>query len=332
MTVDQKMAPLPRNRLEPSPPFTYVGADCVGPFVVTEGRKQIKRYGVLFTCMASRAVHIEMVQDLSSDSYINALRCLFAIRGPAKTVYSDNGTNFVGASNELSNALQHVKSDEVRQFLLSNKCDFVFNIPGASHMGGWWERQIRTVRSILTFALDKSDGRLNSNSLRTFLYEVMAIVNSRPISTEGLYDPTTDPLSPNQILTKKTAILTQPGEFQEDDLYSSKMWRRVQSMAQMFWKRWRAEYLTSLQKKSKWEIKRPNLKVGDIVMLKEDDLLRSNWRLACVDRAYESKDGLVRKLRLRIGSSDDNTRSKKLLIERPVHKVVLLHRYKGSVP
>ena len=139
------MADLPEDRLEPAPPFTYCAVDYFGPFFVKEARKSHKRYGVLFTCMASRAIHIEVANTLTTDSFINALRRFLAIRGPIRQLRSDQGTNFVGARNELRNALSELDKDHIKQFLLRQNCDFIefkMNVPSASHMGGVWERQI----------------------------------------------------------------------------------------------------------------------------------------------------------------------------------------------
>ncbi|KAK0148472.1 hypothetical protein N1851_011196 [Merluccius polli] len=98
---EQKMADLPPERMEATPPFTYSGMDCFGPFYVKDGRKELKRYGLLFTCMCSRAIHIEVLDDLSTDAFLNALRCFIAIRGNVSQLQSDQGTNFVGARNEF---------------------------------------------------------------------------------------------------------------------------------------------------------------------------------------------------------------------------------------
>ena len=88
------MSDLPIERLTPSPPFTYVGADCFGPFLVRDNRKELKRYGVLFTCMASRAIHLEVLDDMTSDDVVNAVRRLVAIRGPIRPLRSDQGSKF----------------------------------------------------------------------------------------------------------------------------------------------------------------------------------------------------------------------------------------------
>lgn len=111
------MSDLPAERLEPSPPFTYCGMDCFGPFVTTEGRKQHKRYGLLFTCFCSRAIHIELLEDLSTDTFINALRCFISIRGEIRQIHCDQGTNFVGAKNEFKTALSELDTQRLSAYL-----------------------------------------------------------------------------------------------------------------------------------------------------------------------------------------------------------------------
>lgn len=326
-TEVQRMGDLPPERLEATPPFTYCGIDCFGPFNIKEGRKDLKRYGLLLTCLCSRAVHIEVLDDLSTDAFINSLRAFIAIRGPVRQLRSDQGTNFVGARRELLEALKDMDQECLKQL----GCEFVMNVPGASHMGGAWERQIRTIRSVLTSILDQSSHRLDSSSLRTYLYEVMAIVNSRPLTTEFLNDPLGPlPLTPNHILTMKSSvILPPPGQFEREDLYLRKRWRRVQYLANEFWSRWKKEYLLNLQHRQKWHKIRRNARIGDIVILKEETTPRNQWKLAKVTEVYPGEDECVRKVKLLIGdpmldAKGRRTSAKAIYLERPIHKTVTL--------
>ena len=150
---EQKMACLPDDRLNPAPPFSYSAVDFFGPFIVRERRSNVKRYGVLFTCMGSRSVHLETANSLDSSSFINALSRFMNRRGAVRQLRCDQGTNFIGARNELKTALSEMSQDYVQEYLLSNKCEWIpfkFNAPHCSHMGGPWERLIRTVRNAQT--------------------------------------------------------------------------------------------------------------------------------------------------------------------------------------
>ena len=328
-TEGQKMANLPKDRVESAPPFTYCGMDCLGPFTIKEGRRELKKYAVIFTCMSSRAVHIEHLDDMTTDAFINALRCFTAIRGPVQQLRSDQGSNFVGARNELANATKELDKDRIQTYLTTNRCEFVTNVPCSSHWGGVWERQIRTTRSILNTILNDYKGRLDTSSLRTFLYEVMAIVNSRPLTYQCLNDPKSlEPLTPNHLLTMKSkTLLPPPGNFVKEEVYARKRWRRVQFLAEQFWSRWRKEYLINLSLRQKWFLPKRNLKIGDVVIV-QDEVPRNEWPLGMVVETSTNQEGLVRavKVKVKLGSKNpqkgsDTTCS---VVERPVQKVVLL--------
>lgn len=327
---EQRMADLPSERVDPSPPFTYCGMDCFGPFFTKQGRKVNKRYGLLFTCLCCRAIHIEMVNDMSADAFINGLRCFVSIRGAVRQIRCDQGSNFVGAKNEMYNALKQMDVNHLTAFLAERQCDFIMNAPHSSHVGGVWERQIRTVRNVLRSTLSLSPGRLDDACLRTLFYEAMSIVNSRPLTVDNLNDPNgPEPLTPNHLLTMKpTGALPPPGTFIREDMYARKRWRHIQYLAEQFWNRWRREYLSNIATRQRWHISRRNLKVGDIVIERMDDLPRNEWRLARVEETVADKDGLVRKVKIRLGDQkmkrEGQCSGKPSIVERPIQKLILL--------
>ena len=327
---DQKMADLPQERLEPAAPFTYSGMDLFGPFHIKQNRKELKRWGCVFTCLASWAIHIEVTPSLSTDAFINALRRFTSLRGSVQQLRCDQGTNFVGANRELTQALQEIDEDRVRRYFADRGCDFSFNPPHASHMGGVWERQIRTVRSILASLLAEHGTLLDDDSLRTLMAETTAVVNSRPLTTDTLNDPTSlMPLTPNHLLTGKSSVLLPPpGNFQKPDLYSRKHWRRVQYLANLFWSRWRQEYVQQLQHRQRWSHPRRNLTEGDIVLMVDDNLPRCQWRLGQVSEAMPSQDGHVRKVKVKVGDPLLDKKGKRMHppseLERPIQKLVVL--------
>ena len=148
--TQQKMASLPEDRITSSkPPFTYTGMDCFGPFVVRRGRTTAKRYGVLFTCLTIRAVHVEAVHSMDTESFINALRRFIVRRGCHAEIRSDNGGNFVRGEKELREAIQEWNQSRIHQYLLQNHIKWSFNPPAGSHHGGVWERCIPTVQNVL---------------------------------------------------------------------------------------------------------------------------------------------------------------------------------------
>ena len=160
---EQHMAELPEDRIDPAPPFTNCGVDFLSPFIIKQGRKELKRYGALFTCMASRAVHIVVAQTLETGSFISAIHRFICRRGPIRQLQSDQGTNFVGAQRELQTALEEMDNERIGRELQRYDCDwfhFKMNVPLASHMAGTWERQIRTACNVLATLLHKNDESL----------------------------------------------------------------------------------------------------------------------------------------------------------------------------
>jgi hypothetical protein len=115
---EQKMADLPEDRLDPAPPFTYSAVDYFGPGLIKEGRRQVKRYGVLFTCLASRAIHLETANSLDTSSFLNAYRRFIGRRGPVRHLRSDRGTNCVGYKNELKEALTEMNQEAIKLKLM----------------------------------------------------------------------------------------------------------------------------------------------------------------------------------------------------------------------
>ncbi|XP_036952753.1 uncharacterized protein LOC119018863 isoform X3 [Acanthopagrus latus] len=318
----QKMADLPADRLTPEPPFTSVGLDVFGPWPIMTrrtrgGSADSKRWAILFTCMSSRAVHIELIETMSTDSFINALRRFFSIRGPAKLLRSDRGTNFVGACKEL-----HINTDDtaVRNYLQEKGCSWVFNPPHASHMGGSWERLIGVARRILdALLLQRGPTRLTHEVLSTLMAEVMAIINARPIVPISTDPDMPAVLTPAMILTQKASALSAPsGSFDTAQLYG-KQWKQVQCLADTFWKRWRGEYLSSLQGRRKWTKDKPNVKVGDVVLLKDSQAHRNEWPIGLVIKTLPSNDERVRKVEVR--TVKDGTAK---VFLRPVTETVVL--------
>ena len=331
--LHQKMSDLPEDRLERAPHFTYCGVDFFCTWTIKEGRKELKRYGILFTCMGCRAIHLETVITMETNSSIDALRGFLSIRGPIRQLRSDQGTNLVGAKNELERALSEIDDTQVQQFLLEQGCDyfrFNMNVPSASHMGGSWERHIRTVRSILSSLRNEAGFQLNDESLRTLMCEAAAIVNSCPLIVGRLYDATSlEPLTPNHLLTLKSKVILPPqGEFLRADVYARRRWRRVQHLANEFWTRWKKEFLQTLQLRRKWVQPKRDLQIGDIVIINDSNLPRNQRKLARVEKTFSSKDNNVRSVQHAIADHLLDEKGKRTrpisFLERPIQKLILL--------
>ncbi len=329
----QKMADLPSDRFHSEAPFTYCAVDLFGPYSVREGRKSLKRYGVIFVCLCSKGIHIEVANSLSTDSFLNAFRRLVSIRGAVRSLRSDCGSNFIGANREIRAELDALNHQQIKEQLSNQSCDYTvykFNKPYASHTGGIWERQIRSVRRVMSSLLSSLGTQLDDESLRTFLCEAAGIVNSRPLSVDTLADVNSPkPISPNSILTMKSSvILPPPGNFEEEQTYTKRRWRTVQYLSEQFWRRWRKEYIQNLQVRSKWCKPMRNYAIGDIVFLTDVSVPRCDWKVCKVIEAYAGTDGLVRSVKLLVGNKSldqkGKPRSAASVLQRSVHKLILL--------
>ncbi|XP_075539206.1 uncharacterized protein LOC142573874 [Dermacentor variabilis] len=302
---DQKMADLPADRISTDPPFTNVGIDVFGPWMIASRRTRggvanSKRWAVMFTCLSIRAVHIELIESMDTSSFINAFRRFLAVRGPIKLIRSDWGTNFIGACRELGISAEGIHRSQIGKFFSGNGCKWIFNPPHASHMGGAWERMIGIARRILDSMLMQSrHQRLTHDILATFLAEVTAIINARPITptSSDPEDPTI--LTPATLLTQKhgSASVTI-GQLDTSNLYK-RHWRLVQNLADEFWKLWRSTYVTTLQQRRKWQAAKPDLKEGDVVLLRDKEATRNDWPVGVITRSLPSADGRVHKVELK---------------------------------
>ena len=175
------MADLPVSRLSAdAPPFFHTGVDYFGPISVKQGRSVVKRYGCLFYCMTIRAVHLELAYSMSTDSFIFALRKFISRRGNVAHIYSDNGSNFIGAEKVLRESIQHWNHDQIVPYLHQKDINWHFNPPRASHSGGAWERLVKSVKKVLTSLAPKTTV-FTDEGLSTLFVEVEAIVNSLPL-------------------------------------------------------------------------------------------------------------------------------------------------------
>lgn len=313
-TKIQKMADLPQERLMPDlPPFTNVGMDYFGPIETKRARSLVKRYGVIFTCMSSRAVHLEMAYSLDTDSCISAIRRFICRRGQVSHIRSDNGTNLVGAEKELKKALVSLDQDKIRNSLLKDNIKWSFNPPAASHHGGVWERIIRMVRKVLLSVLHQQV--LDDEGLCTILSEVEAILNNRPITTMSSDPHDLEALTPNHVLLLKSKPVLPPGIFQKSDMYLRRRWKQAQYIADLFWKRWTREYLPLLQERQKWTDTKKNIQTGDIVLIVDATAPRGSWMLGRVLQTFQDGKGLVRSVKIKTKTS---------VLERPITKVCLL--------
>jgi hypothetical protein len=312
---EQKMADLPKDRtVAGKPAFSHVGVDYFGPFEIKRGRTVHKRYGVIFTCFNTRAIHLEVAYSLDTDSCINSIRRFIARRGPIESIRSDNGTNLVGAQRELQEEIQRWNLSKIGKSLQQNGIKWDFNPPAGSHFGGVWERLIRSVRKILYALLQEHAGRIDDEALQTLFCETEHILNNRPITSVSDDPNDLEALTPNHFLMLRSSDSPPPGLFTVEDNYVRRKWRQVQHLTNMFWKRWVKEYLPLLQKRQKWLKPQRNICIDDVVLV-VDNAPRNSWSMGRILSVHKDKKGFVRTATVRTRSTT---------LQRPIDKLCLI--------
>ncbi|XP_059062430.1 uncharacterized protein LOC131855205 [Achroia grisella] len=241
-------------------PFTYTGLDYFGPIETTVGRHREKRYGALFTCMTSRAIHIEVVHTLGTHSAIAALRRFMARRGCPTEIWSDNATCFKAAEKELKAAMAALEEEATNRSIA-----WRYIPPAAPFMGGVWERMVRSVKEALRVTLHERYP--TDETLVTLLAEVENTVNSRPLTHVSVTPSDPEALTPNHILIGPNSHVPNPGVFNKGDMNARHHWRRAQALADEFWRRWVVEYLPLLQHRREPRGTGVPPKVGDTVII-----------------------------------------------------------------
>ena len=317
----QMMSDLPPARLQLNEaPFTHTGVDYFGPIVIRQRRSELKRYGCIMTCMTTRAIHLEVAPDLTTSSFLNALRRFIARRGNIQHLYSDNGSNFVGAERVMRNYMNAWNKEQIYDHLRLKGVEWSFNPPGASHMGGVWERMVGVVKQVFQAILPGKP--LDDDALHTILLEVEAMVNSRPL-TDVVVDSKSDlPLTPNHLLRINPTIGPPIKLTDKPDVYARQRYRLVQFVADEFWRRWVLEYPRTLFTRRKWQERRENIKVEDVVLIVDSDTPRGEWPLGRVVHTYPDKDGIVRVAEVRTKSG---------LIKRPITKLCVIVKASHAV-
>ena len=189
-----------------------------GLFLTRKGRSNTKRYGVIFTCLTTRSIHLEVAYNLDISFFTQALRRFVARRGQVTEMVSDNGTNFIGGERELRETIQAWKNEPISDFLLEKGISWSFNPPGASHYGGTWERLIKSICKHLKSVCNEQIH--TDESLSTLMYEIESILNSRPLTTVSNDPYDLELLTPNHLLLLKPNELLPPRVFDKRDLYS----------------------------------------------------------------------------------------------------------------
>uniref|UniRef100_A0ABD2W2Q2 Integrase catalytic domain-containing protein n=1 Tax=Trichogramma kaykai TaxID=54128 RepID=A0ABD2W2Q2_9HYME len=310
--VQSRMAVLPRARLAfRLKPFTHCGLDYIGLYGVKVGRRIDKRWGALFTCMTTRAIHLELTHTLNADSAIMALRRFAARRGTPSIVYCYNGTNFKAMSKELSVVLLSLDFSVIMDHASRCKILWKFNPPAAPHMGGARERLVRSVKTALSYVLKEKHP--SDEVLGTLLAEVEHCVNSRPLTHISSDTKYCIALTPNHFLLSSSSGQLSLPRFDKVSLNLRNQWKLSQFYADWFWKRWLHEYLSSLHPRKRCYKVTVPLKVDDCVLIYDENVKRNAWRKGVIIKLMPGSDGQVRVAVLRAQLGE---------LTRPTNKLV----------
>ena len=308
--------PLPKARVTEAPPFTITGVDFTGALYVKE-KEETKVYICLFTCAVTRAVHLEVVTDLTVDTFLLAFRRFSSRKNLPKKIISDNASTYLAAAEELQGMFN---SDTLKEALESQKVTWQFIPKRAPWYGEFWEQLVGLTKQTLKKTLGRTF--ITLKQLETVITEIEAILKDRPLTyiSSDVTDPV--PLTPSHLLYGRRVRpipcpLDNPADLDDADFaVGETMIRqsvdRQQKLIQQFWLRWKGEYLTSLRELHKTTgHNKTVIKRGDVIIV-HDDKLRLNWRLAVVEDLIEGKDGLVRAVHIRMD---------KLKTTRPIVKL-----------
>ncbi|XP_041981462.1 uncharacterized protein LOC121734894 [Aricia agestis] len=290
------MGNLPRERLTPSYPFDRSGADYSGPvFVLSRkgrGAKLIKSYICLFICFTTRAIHLELVSDLSTDAYLLALKRFISRRGKPCQIFSDNGRNFVGLCNDFAQFLSSCSKDIV-DYARSQNIEFSFIPPYSPHFGGLWEAGVKSCKYHLRRVV--GGAHLTFEELTTVLTQIEAVLNSRPLAPLSSDPADYSPLSPGHFLIGRP--LTAPvceEDLTQEPIHRLTRYQRVEQLRQHFWTRWAKEYVSELQTRTKWRQNSAELSPDQLVLIKDSSLPPLKWQLGRVVRTINGSDGIAR--------------------------------------
>ena len=308
------MGALPAGRLaHREKPFAHCGMDYFGPMMVKIGRRREKRWGVLFTCLTVRAVHIELASKLDADSAIMALQRLAARRGTPVEVYSDNGSNFHAASKELRETIRALDIQKIANFATLKRFKWHFNSPDSAHQGGAWEVLVRSVKTALNAML--KDQAPFEEVLLTALIEAEHSVNSRPLTDVSLDPRDDEALTPNHFLIGSSSGSLNMGRYEEQNICLRRRYKIAQQYAEVFWKRWLREYLPTLLPRKKWFTDETSLEVGDLVMIVDLTAPRNIWRIGTITQTFPGRDGITRVAKIHTPKGD---------FVRPMQRLIMI--------
>ena len=325
MLASQRMSPLPIERIKPSPAFQNVGLDYFGPFEVKgEVQKRVrgKCYGVLFACDSSRAVHADIVQNFSTDAFLQALRRFASIRGWPQKIHSDNGTQLAGAATELKNMVAGIDWEAVETYGHKFKTVWSFCPADAPWQNGSTEALIKTIKRALNAVVGNQV--CSYAEFQTVVYEAAQLVNQRPIGRQPLTPDDGTYLCPNDLILGRSTNHVPQGPFNKKSNMNQRL-NFIQEIVDHFWKRWSREVFPSLVIEPKWHVERRNLSTGDVVMIQDSNVVRGEWKIGIVVKILDSRDGRVRNVLVKYKNGTTDVK-----VKRAVQRLIVIVPVEGS--
>lgn len=294
------MADLPEPRVkEVSKAFIHTGCDFAGPFFVTpyrgRGIKSRKAYICLFTCLTTRAVHIELASELSTACFLAALKRFLARRGPVQCFYTDHGTNFIGTRSYLRDLYKFLEEDykEVwKNELADNSIQWKLIPPNAPHFGGCWESNIKCIKSHLYKVIGLQT--LTFEELSTVLAQIESLLNSRPLTVLSPDPSEPTALTPAHFLHSAPLKFLPTVDVSDSNAHLLSRYELLDKLVQSFWKRWREEYLHTLQIRQKWNTPTLPVKEGMVVVVMQDNTMPLLWPLGVIVQTFKGRDDVIR--------------------------------------
>jgi len=317
-TQHQLMGNLPAYQITPVRPFVRCGVDYAGPFTLraipSRSKVTFKAYLAIFVCFTTRAIHLKVVSSLSTEAFLATLRRFISRRGRPSDIYSDCGTNFVGAANEIKMLLKNPTTiSKITNAMTNDDISWHFNPAGAPHMGGIWEAGVKSVKFHLNRILDTT--RLTFEELTTTMCQIEACLNSRPLTPVSTDPSDLAALTPGHFLVGGPLTALPDRDMTEIKTGRLSRWEMVQKMTQHFWRRWSGEYISRMQQRPKWQQKSNNIAIDALVLVKDERLPPFRWKLGRVTNIHPGPDGLVRVVTLKTADG---------VIQRPLVKLCLL--------
>ncbi|XP_062557524.1 uncharacterized protein LOC134222387 [Armigeres subalbatus] len=318
-TVQQFMGELPSPRVIVSRPFTKTGVDYFGPVYIRPAprRTAVKAYVAVFVCLCTKAVHLELVTDLSTERFLQALRRFIARRGRPSDIYSDNGTNFVGARNQLTELFRMFKDnqhhDRVTTELAENGVQWHFIPPKAPHFGGLWEAAVRSAKNHLLKVIGETV--VSSEDYATLLAQVEACLNSRPLVPMSDDPDDLQPLTPAHFLVGSSLQSLPDVNMKAVSSNRLNQYQLIQQKLQHFWNRWKREYLIQLQARTKrWKPAIP-VQPGKLVVIKDENAPPIRWKIGRIIALHPGEDNVTRVVTVKTATGE---------LKRPVEKICIL--------